>query len=431
MADTSKETLPAEHAYIAEFPEVLAGRVLLALLEPNHTTEWLPSHVINEAIPDVGRRRIYRLLGSLSITSTEADFKGKTLPCYPPLTTEILSEEFAFKDFYAELPERVNITQIAEAIGRSWSWTNARIEQLGLKQVTLEPGWGRPSRMFHRTAVKKLRDDALELPYDLRWQNVGNIALQTGEDPQWIIRVFDELGIEPQVRRSALTGKSLVSYPVETVKHLQSVRQGLSEAPRGYATENSIAVLTGRNYKWVKIRLENAHELAEVYLDSRGARRVHYPPQVVEALIDESQTLAEASEVDVSDFLLFSEIAELSGKSKGWLRKHLPTIDVPTKEGLDGKNRLKTFYHLSVLDHIKRIDPHSDTKIKDVDGFYTMTQLEQYTCRSRDWIKSRLSKTSHETRKGKNSRGNVATFYSQEALDYLIFLLESSHIEGN
>lgn len=174
-------------------------------------------------------------------------------------------------------------------------------------------------------------------------------------------RRLTEAGIEPEVRRSALTGKLYEHYPPESIGVLlRSKLERPGNPPKGWLTAEAMPASVGRSYNWVKRRLCQYEGLAERHRDEQGTTRLHYPPSVTNALKEECEGIEAFPAAD--NYLTLSAIVKHTGRSKLWVSNRLKLINVSVEKRRDRKGRVREHYPPETVRLILDLPPDLRTK---------------------------------------------------------------------
>ncbi len=338
-ADTS-ETEPM-------VPPTLVGRLSYTDILDRQATAWLPAAELADRI-GANTRWIHRLVNELGIDAVKIEYDGRLASCYPPFALPILKDEFEWRREIADLPAYLTVAEIAERLGRSWGWTIETLVRLGIETDAYDRRNSRVSRLYSKGVLKRLRQELLSVPLDDGFYNLHQLEEATGEERQWIERRLAEAGLEPELRRSGLTGKLHQYYPPfsqELIRGLSVERPG----PGGrWLTADSLTLKLGKSYNWLSRRLSLFEHLAEKRLDDQQVPRLHYPPVVAALLKQEIASLSEYQ--PAGDYLTFSDIARTTGRSKLWVKNRLARLDIKPEQRLDKKGKVRNLYPPVVLE---------------------------------------------------------------------------------
>lgn len=304
---------------------------------------------------------------------------------YPHYATEFVQEEKAWRDWYLTLPKRMSTGQIAEAVGRSYGWTEKTLAEFYSRKSK------HPSQqplLYSRDAVKKLREITLSTPPDEDWHTIPTLATLTGKSRDWILNQLEASSVRPENRRQAATGRDFPHYPPETLVLLFEANQKIPEPAGDWLTANALVLKTGKSTNWVRKRLDKDFiALGEPRLDDMTVIRIHYPPLVLEAMLREIEEVA--GYPDAGDWVLLSNLRRSLGVHAVTLTRMMEQIEVETEIRIDMKGRPKQ--HLSpntqrqlaklVLDRLSH---------PDANGWLTFTEVQKRIEQTSTWIRKEL-----------------------------------------
>ncbi len=242
---------------------------------------------------------------------------------------------------YRNLPVKVNVTQIAEALGRSYGWTAKTLA--ALYPSVDKQREGHRSRLYPRTSVIKLRNIILATPLDEDWPTLPRLVEFTGRSREWVLNRIAVTAIRPEMRRQSVTGREFPHYPPDTYDVLKEAL-GQAAAPAGdWLTAYAIAEIIGKSYNWVAKRLEDAYgSTGELRLDDKSVERLHYPPSTLEALRKDLTELEAYGQG--GDWKTISALNKELGVHRATLAKIMSTIEIESEERLDLRGRPKVHF---------------------------------------------------------------------------------------
>ena len=310
-------------------------------------TSWLLASEIASKL-NIYDRWVYRAVKEFSI-ETEVRYSpvvGYELPSYPPTTLPILKAELDWQRAYRDLDKLLIKSQIVELVGRSYGWTAIILDSLGVKPDRIDVYENKEHHYYHKRVIKNIRRINMTFPFDDGWFNLGQLS-ELGYDREWAEKRLLEAGLQPKIRRSALTGKLLWYYDPVSPNVLEAAVKNRPPAAGDWLTAEAITDYVGRNFKWVKLRLKQYEDTNGERQDDNAVPRMHYPFHVAAALKVEAETIA-AYETQ-GDLLTFSDLRRITGKSGLWLKNRLPLTNIEPIQRQDGKQRLRPMYPSDVL----------------------------------------------------------------------------------
>jgi len=227
---------------------------------------------------------VYRAVKEFGIRPEVHRIDGLDVSVYPPWTSGVLSEELRWRDNFRELPSELSVSDMAEILGRSRRWTQYTLEEIGATPVP-----DLPLPRYGKAILQDLRHICMAVPLDQGWYNLTELVELVGADYRWITSRLIREGVESTLRRSSRTGRVYDYYPPHALRLLLIEKQKRPKPAGDWLTERGIATAIGRSKKWVSARIESFREYAEPLQDDNGVTRIHYPPEVLNALKDESE----------------------------------------------------------------------------------------------------------------------------------------------
>jgi hypothetical protein len=298
--------------------------------------EWVNAKTIASDI-GIYDRWVYRTIKELGIQSEMKLVDGVELAAYPHWVVDVLREELRWREHLSELSDELNVSDIAESLGRSFGWTQKTLEEIDAKPVRKNG----PLK-YGKRFLKELRHVSMAVPLDNGWYNLGQIIALTGQDRKWIERRILEAGYESMERRSALTGKIHDYFPRKVLDVVTSAMVERAAAAGEWMTVTGIATRLDRNEKWVIARMNAHRESGEMRQDDMGVTRLHYPPSVFLELNAESESLKQLPER--GDYLNIHEVARLAGHGTVWAEKILSQLKIEPELRKDRIGRAQLSY---------------------------------------------------------------------------------------
>lgn len=259
---------------------------------------------------------------------------------YPVYAVKFVQEERAWREWFLTLPDKMNTNQIAEAVGRSYGWTEKTLKEL-YPRKRRQPD--QRSFMYPRDVVKRLREIIFSTPPDEDWYTVLALAKLVGKERSWILSKLESTSIQPEPRRQTATGRNFPHYPPETLSVLLDSARETPKPAGDWLTANALETATGKSRNWVHKRLsQQFSEIGELRLDDMLAERIHYPTSVLETMRQEIAELADYSEAE--DWVPLSSLRHSLGVHAVTLTRMMKQIDVETETRIDKKGRLKPHF---------------------------------------------------------------------------------------
>lgn len=318
------------------------------MLDPDDDM-MLPAGVLSDRL-NVYPRKFYREAKALGIESKPTAYDGREMPCYPIGTLTILRAIFEQREAEKLLPEYMSVGEIADALGKSYGWTDAAIKRHGFRAGKFEQRHAFRTRLYNKRVYRTLRDEVKRHPVAETGYNLTQLVTITGFDREWIEHRLEEMGVQIELRQSPLTGKVLGFYDESVVDLLRDV----TGYPDGgdWLTAEAIINILGKSVNWTmaRLRLPRFAEQTEYRLDSQRVPRLHYPPQVLVEL----QAEVEAAELypEAGDWILVYEIAKRAGRSKLWVQNRLKLLPALGEPRRDGKDRVKLHYPPEIVERL-------------------------------------------------------------------------------
>ena len=373
LADNERLGLPDEPiitdvvAPTEELEIPLAARLSFVDVYDQHDL-WLSSKEIGERI-NTSDVQVYRLAKFLHIPR-EPNNQGVYV--YPPFTQAVIHEELIWRKTFFELPTKIRLATIIEQVGRSDGWTVKKLHELGVQpsRRTLESG--RVVELYPKGVLKEFRKINMAVPMDGDWLTLGQLSQYTGAKREWIEYRLDE----PERRRSSSSGRVCDYYPP---KSLQIIQQELASRPQpggDWLTATAIASRINRSENWIKKRLEAYVDLAEMRLDDAAVQRLHYPPQIIQILSEESSRLHSLPER--GDYLSLKQIARQLGHAAAWAAQQVDELGIQPELRTDKLGRTSSYYPPSTIDQLAQHEAKSQTVKPDqlLESLYCIGSLE-------------------------------------------------------
>ena len=220
-------------------------------------------------------------------------------------------------------PEKyVHLTDLARLTERHSLWVTNRLDSI---RVDIKLGYDSSGRMVEYYPIdvidqlileKEKYEDSKEM------LSIPMLSERVGKDREWVVDQLEELGVVGEYRRFEKSGRVDLSFDQGILKELEHRTAPYEPPQEGWFTANALTEMTGKSRNWVIRRLEQIGIEPSLREDSHGVLREHYPPAVVEELLEmkrgwqvasamksrkEEETLGYADQ--------FRRIYELTGKT--------------------------------------------------------------------------------------------------------------------
>lgn len=260
------------------------------------TPHWSPEilQILEKKIPEAGNwlslNDLCEALGRSDswVAKRLEAYEGETrlkcnrpTQCYPPKVLIGLRRA-------AEVPKAgswLTVTQIAEEVGRSFRWTQARLKEDFPEQGQDRlDGSGIVRLHYPPRAVKKLRTHIDSVQSAVGWKNANEIAQIVERDRAWVEKRLRE-SFSP-VGRIQLDrgGREVVHYPPSVVEILKQEAVAYPSA-QGWLSINGLADGVGKDRGWVETRVgTHFKDQGEIRLNRSGRPCIHFPPSVLTKL---------------------------------------------------------------------------------------------------------------------------------------------------
>lgn len=350
-----------------------------------------------------------KILDELEVEHATVRRRGGTTDIYPPWASPILEEELGWRRAYLKQPMFLHIKQLAENIGRSVVYTKNLVDECDIPIAYVE-AWGqkRSITRYHKRSLLILRERELRYPFDDGRYNLFQLTVFTGEEREWIARRLNEAGIEPEIRRNAMTGKAHVYY---SSRSLEIVGNAMRQRPPGagdWHTALAIETIIGKSHHWVDRRIGRYSHQARLRMDSHRVPRLHYPSAVIEDLQAEVYLINEAPEAN--GHLSTSEIAKLLGKWEIWVQRRLTRLGETGEVRKDRKGRLNRRFSPEVVELLKQVRD-TERSWPEAENYLTFSQLACELQQSDYWLRRRIGRLAIKQRLLKDKNGVIRYHY--------------------
>jgi hypothetical protein len=184
----------------------------------------------------------------------------------------------------------LNLQQLREQLGKSRAWMANTLTKLGIVPELRRDRMQKVVKHYPPEALTLLREIAAEYPPNGDWMTLNRLSRKLNADREWVERRLKELGFVGEVRCQPGYGKPAVHYPPEALVALEPL---VNEYPvaDGWVTANHLEEATGTSAGWVRRRLSEMDAQGEQRKDEQGVPRMHYSPEVLEAMLHRKASL--------------------------------------------------------------------------------------------------------------------------------------------
>lgn len=320
----------------------LKNRLAQLGLSSEPTSVWLPPTTIaNKIGSNFGW--VKRTTKQFGITSEEkpAPNGRGVIVFYPPLTLELMQDEWDWQQSYSDLKPKLSNSRIAEFIGRSAAWTQKTLDELEAQPIQMKTSYR--TKEYPRAIIKTLREINLATPLDDGWHTLSSLAEQSQQNPEWIVRRLGEANIIGETRRSAISGRLLTHYPPKTPDVIATAIIERPTAGGTWLTSGTIAAIVPKSVNWILKRIHDRYKSqGEIRQDDCRVNRPHYPPTVLDELLAEAEELE--NYLPIGDYLSSKTLAKKIGHSIIWLNNRRDIIDISPEERIDNRGMIINCY---------------------------------------------------------------------------------------
>lgn len=231
----------------------------------------------------------------------------------PPLSFEVIEQEYAWQKYYESLPARISRYEIGQTLGLHYDTITHYAKEWSYKttRTKCERASKRGSfRYFYpKRFLAALRERQLSVPLDEGWLTLRGLINGTDMDREWAKHRLDESGLSPEMRRSVKDNTIRLHYPPESKQYLQRCVRNVPPAGGDYLTECYIAgMIPERSGKWVGRRLAKFAMEMEIRLDDQRVPRWHYPYWVYKML--KTEAIETVAKTDAEDWYSTENVAK-------------------------------------------------------------------------------------------------------------------------
>jgi hypothetical protein len=421
-ADVSNEAITGIETVSDEVDPQISDALILRLaffdadIQKLSTKDWLSAAAIARSA-DASANQVRRIAEELGIDQKVKIIKGKERDYYPPYAQVVITEEIWWKRTYRSLPTYLGVSHIAENIGRSYGYTQKLLRQFDIRPTRMV--WRGETQYvprYHKRALNTLREYNMTIPFDDTHYNLKQLELITGEDREWIERRLAEAGIEPETRRNGINGHSLTYYPSDSLKVLKEAAENRPSNGDDWLTAYAIEAIVGKSDSWVKLRLNKYANVAKSKLDANRVPRLHYPTDVLTALINEVDAIEDVPETE--DFQSTHQLAKALGKSMLWVENRIGPFSELGELRKDKKGRLHTRYPREVYDQLVA-ELEVVRSYPEAEEYLTLSGLAAAIGRTDYWVKRRIGRIGIIGEVRRDGVGRLREYYSPSAAQIL------------
>jgi len=173
-----------------------------------------------------------------------------------------------------------NVTQLSNLVGRSPVWVNNRLESMDVEPILALDAIGRPSDYYPNTVADFLFKEKSQLVEAQDELTIRDIANALGKSYGWVRARIEQFEIKGDYKYFAHTGRIDLCFGTDVFIFLQEVALTYRKAKEGWRTEGALSVITGRADAWVHKRLQEMNTRPKIFADKAGNLRSHYSPRV-------------------------------------------------------------------------------------------------------------------------------------------------------
>jgi len=340
FSDETRMPIP-EKSYaqeLLETPIPLENRIahLIPYIEP--TAELLSSHAIAKRI-GAEEYWVSSVAKRIGIELLPNDSGEGAAQLYPPLSLELLDEEWRWQQAYEALDEKISLYKVSQFLARPRQWIADKSAELGVFPEYIQEG--RPTFLYEKTIILALRHLILIVPPQGDWHSVADLEELTGVPETRIRTLIAKQAIQSQMRWSYSTARELPHFPPESRETVERERDARPEPAGEWDTVVGAARALSKSPDWVRSRIGPEYEKKEL-LDDSGKPAIHYKG-LVDGLRDEAKKIE--SYPEAGHFVTLSRLASIVGRSKNWTADRLLDIeDLVMETRLDGRGIPATHY---------------------------------------------------------------------------------------
>ena len=372
----------------------LPTRIMYLNIKENEiASEWLPSLYFADWL-DINSSEVDKIIADLKLEGKMDNLTGVIV--YPPLTFEIISEEYSWIKKYKSLDNALAPSEMGEILGRDYRYITKEAISLGYK---LRRG------KFNKAALSDIREKELSVPFDEGWYTLRALAVEVDKDRSWVKNRLDELGFLPEKRRSLDTGITLEHYPPEALLKLDELKRDIPKYGEDWYTCGRLVLESEMSFAWVSRRLKVYEDSFEIRLDDMGVSRRHYPKSVVDTILNEAMTMS--AKLDSSGWLNIKDAANLMGLSEKSIKRKFDKLCIVPERRRNDCGRPVYYY-----------DPTDVKRVIKEENCIDESTLSRKIGKSVYWVCTRLSSMGIEpTRSGNGPRSRK--MYPLEAIELL------------
>ena|GEM_PF-3396832 len=327
----------------------------------------------------------------------------------------IETEEQQWQENYAKAPSEVTIYTISKLVGRSSTWVQQTINELGANPLkTTLYRTNIEQRLYSKTLLAEIRQNSVmyNTPYDhFTLDQLKVIANQNG---RWIENILAKNNIPPHPSDTRQQRSTIPrSYPPQALEII--IEAINSRPPYGgdWLTTSYMQHMLGKSNRWVAQRLVAYQDMSMDRQDDHGVARTHYPKEVLENL----RKMAEDDTVydQKGEFYTAHEMSGILGRNYAWVERKLKEIDAQGELRFNQNSWLLQCYPPSVLQELRALSDAQEAQKND--ELFTLTDIATQVGRHWSWVKKILEEANVPSDILIDSTGRQRLHYPKEALD--------------
>lgn len=298
----------------------------------------------------------------------------------------------------------LSVSQLADILGRSINWVNARVDTLGHGAEIRQPKIGKPCPHYPPTALEQLKSMDQVQPAG-NWLSLPKLVQLVGHNPKWVATQLKKLGVESEERLGS-SNRPSAHYPPTVVEQLRA----LDKVPQAgdWLTVAAIERLVERHCSWI-LRQINSLGIKPQNRKLPGGQIVpHYSPRVVE------QLRALDKVPPIGNRLTRKVIASKLGRSENWVSPRLKQVGASSdvRQATDGQ--VVECYDPAVVEQLKALD-----KVVAAGDWLNPSQIASKIGRSRPWVVDQLTRLGAQAEKREARNKKILLHYPPTVIDVL------------
>lgn len=413
FSDETRMPIPEKsHAQeLLETPIPLENRIahLIPYIEP--TAELLSSHAIAKRI-GAEEYWVSSVAKRIGIELLPNDSGEGAALLYPPLSLELLEEEWQWHVSYEALAENLSTSAIAEFMAKTSYWVTKYAQELGFLFTVEESSYGSRSYSYPKQVIPQLRHIILSHPPAGDWYTLSELEEFTGHKRTWISNNLGKVGVESEQRWLALAGRLSPHFPPNTPEIIQAIADKTPLPAGNWLNVETMARQLSKTRDWVNKRIEPFKESGEIRIGDNGNPRMHYPPEIYAAL----EVARELQPVQAGDWMTTNAIAQKLSRSYEWVSRRIETYAESSEIRIDSTGTFKTHYSPEVVEALRQ---ESEPEHGD---YLSVEMIVSRVGHSSAWIVKRLPFVTAESEEKAGKHGRPLMFYEPSIVDALLAL---------